>query len=207
MKQLLVLLLFTTMSFRSNAQSEELQQLILNIEKLMQFKKILQNMYDGYKLISNGYNAVKDITEGNFKLHKVFLDGLSEVSPVVKRYKRIADIVDYQLRIVKDSKAAINRLKSDDQFSVEEIRYLSQVYSGLIKETVNCVEELSLVITSGQLRMSDEERLKAIDRLFAKVESQYAFVRDFTNSSLLLSMQRTTEQHQTERMRKLYHLK
>lgn len=204
MKKIVLFIFLCSLSFQSKAQAEEAQQLLLNVEKLLQFKKILQNMYDGFKLISNGYNAVKDISEGNFKLHKVFLDGLSEVSPAVKKYKRIADIIDYQLRIVNDSKKVLQQFKTDKQFSTVEINYLATVYDNLIRQTLKQVEELLLVITAGKLRMSDDERLAAIDRIFVSVESQYGFMHTFSNSTKLLSLQRKTEQDQIDRMRLLH---
>lgn len=204
MKKIILFFLLCSMSFQSNAQAAETQQLLLNLEKLAQFKKILQNMYDGFKLISNGYNAVKDISEGNFKLHKVFLDGLADVSPAVKKYKRIADIIDYQLRIVNDSKKVLQQFRSDKQFNTTELNYLATVYDNLIRQTLKHVEELLLVVTAGKLRMSDDERLAAIDRIFASVESQYSFVREFSNSTKLLSIQRKSEQKQIDRMRLLH---
>lgn len=204
MKKIILFIVLCSLSFQGKAQAEEIQQLLLNLEKLAQFKKILQNMYDGFKLISNGYNAVKDISEGNFKLHKVFLDGLSEVSPTVKKYKRIADIIDYQLSIVNDSKKVLQQFKSDKQFSTVELNYMGTVYDNLIRQTLKHVEELLLVVTAGKLRMSDDERLAAIDRIFISVESQYSFVRDFSNSTRLLSLQRRSEQDQIDRMRLLH---
>lgn len=204
MKKIILFFLLCSMSFQSKAQAAEIQQLLLNLEKLAQFKKILQNMYDGFKLISNGYNAVKDISEGNFKLHKVFLDGLSDVSPAVKKYKRIADIIDYQLRIVNDSKKVLQQFRSDKQFNTTELNYLATVYDNLIRQTLKHVEELLLVVTAGKLRMSDDERLAAIDHIFVFVESQYNFVREFSNSTRLLSLQRRSEQDQIDRMRLLH---
>ncbi len=204
MKKIILFFLLCSMSFQSKAQAAEIQQLLLNLEKLAQFKKILQNMYDGFKLISNGYNAVKDISEGNFKLHKVFLDGLADVSPAVKKYKRIADIIDYQLRIVNDSKKVLQQFRSDKQFNTTELNYLATVYDNLIRQTLKHVEELLLVVTAGKLRMSDDERLAAIDRIFVSVESQYSFVREFSNITKLLSVQRESEQQQIDRMRLLH---
>ena len=184
----------TSLVFTAKAQSFEIQQLLLNWEKLTQFKKILQNMYDGYKVLHEGYTAVKDISEGNFNLHKIFLDGLMQVSPAVKKYKRIADIINYQVRIVKEYKAAFNRFKSDQQFSVQEIDYLGKVYKNIFEQSLKSLDALLLVITAGKLRMSDDERLKAIDKIYATIEDQYSFLRDFNGNTALLSMQRKSEQ-------------
>src|SRR5690606_13782078 len=65
------------------AQTEEIAQLLLNVEKLAQFKQILTDMKKGYDILNGGYRTVKQLTEGNFSLHRVFLDGLMEVSPAV----------------------------------------------------------------------------------------------------------------------------
>jgi hypothetical protein len=207
MKKIIVILLLCSFAFQVKAQSDEAQQLILNWEKLSQFRKILKNMYDGYKILYKGYTAVKDISEGNFNLHKTFLDDLLQVSPAVKKYKRIADIINYQLRIVKEGKAALNKFKVDKQFTIEEIDYTGKVYSNLLRESIKNMDELAMVITAGKLRMSDDERLQAIDRIYLSIEEQYSFLRDFTSNTAMLSLQRKSEQAQIEMSRRIYGLK
>jgi hypothetical protein len=206
MKKLIVILIICSMSFQLKAQSEEVQQLLLNIEKLSQFRKILKNMKDGYQIIFKGYTAVKNISQGNFNLHKTFLDGLMQVSPAVKKYKRIADIISYQLRMAKEYKLAFNRFKEEKQFTIAEIDYLGKVYSNLFNESLKSLDELSMVITSGKLRMSDDERLQAIDKIYLSVEEQYSFLKEFTNNTNLLSLQRKAEKAEIELNRKLYGL-
>jgi hypothetical protein len=206
MKKLIVIMIMCSMSFQLKAQSDEVQQLLLNIEKLAQFKKIFKNMKNGYQIIFKGYTAVKDISQGNFNLHKTFLDGLMQVSPAVKKYKRIADIISYQLRIAKEYKLAFNRFKEEKQFTIDEIDYLGKVYGNLFNESLKSLDELSMVITSGKLRMSDDERLQAIDKIYLAVEEQYSFLKEFTNNSNLLSLQRKAERAEIEMSRRLYGL-
>ena len=76
MKKCIVILWLFLISFSGQvvAQSTEIQQLLLNVEKLAQLKKILSNMKKGYEIVSNGYNTIKDISKGNFNLHEAFLD-------------------------------------------------------------------------------------------------------------------------------------
>ena len=203
MKKMLIILLLVAVNKASLAQSEEAQQLLLNVEKLAQFKKILQNMYDGYKIIHKGYTTVKDLSEGNFSLHKTFLDGLMAVSPAVKKYKRIADIINYQIRIVKEYKGAFSQFKQDRSFAPEEIEYLGKVYANLFDESVKNLDELAVVITAGKLRMSDDERLQAIDRVYASIENQFTFLKEFNNNTALLSLQRKSEQAEIRMSRRL----
>jgi len=119
---------------RASAQSAEIQQLVLNIEKLSQFKKILSDMKKGYELLSGGYNTVKQMSEGNFSLHKTFLDALLQVSPAVKNYKRIGDIAHFQLLLVKESRNGLNRFVNSGSFSPQETAYFEKVYGNLLAE-------------------------------------------------------------------------
>ena len=191
----------------SGAQSQEAKQLQLNVEKLAQLKLMLSNMKKGYDILSKGYTAIKDISKGNFNLHKTFLDGLLQVSPAVRKYKKVAEIIDFQLKIVKEYKAAFNEFKGCKQFTIDEIQYMGKVYGNLFSESLKKLEELAMVITAGELRMSDDERLKAIDRIHKDVTDQYTFLNEFNNSTAMLSAQRDNEQREIELVRKLHGIK
>src|SRR5205085_12086185 len=112
-------------------QSQEAKQLMLDVEKLAQLKLMLQHLKDGYKILQTGYNSIKNISKGNFELHKDFLDGLLQVSPAVRSYKKIADIVGFQLKIVKEYKSAFDEFKGSKHFTADEVSYLAKVYANL----------------------------------------------------------------------------
>ncbi|MEC5143218.1 TerB family tellurite resistance protein [Chitinophaga sp. 212800010-3] len=192
------------LSIPAKAQADELAQLALNIQKLSQLKKILQNMYNGYQIISKGYNTVKDLSQGNFNLHEVFLNGLYAVNPAIKNYKRVGDIINYQARIVKGYKSAFNTFRSSSLFSVEEIEYMSTVYARLTKESLKNLEELMLIVTASKLRMSDDERLKGIDRIYADMEDAWLFLCDFNNRAEMLGFQRAKANNDVETVKVLY---
>ncbi len=207
MKKCLIIGLAIMLNVHVMAQSQEAQQLLLDIEKLAQLKKILNDMYKGYEIVSGGYNAIKDISQGNFSLHKDFLDGLLQVSPAVQKYERIADIINYQTRIVKEYKAAFSKFKTDKNFTITEIDYMGKVYINLLNQSLKNLDELTMVITADKLRMTDDERLQAIDKIFDRIEDQYSFLRNFNNSTSLLSMQRSKEQRDVDVSRKLNGIK
>ena len=186
------------------AQSDEAQQLLLNVEKLAQFKQILSDMKKGYQIISTGYSTIKDLLHGNFNLHKTFLDALMAVSPTVRRYKKIADIIHDQILIVKEYKNAFSRFKQDNNFNPEEIDYLGKVYTNLFKQSLNNLDELTIVITANKLRMSDDERLAAIDRLYDDMNDKLMFLRHFNNNTTILAVQRAREKNDVVTMSKIY---
>lgn len=193
--------------FSANAQSAEIQQLILNIEKLSQFKKILSDMKKGYDILSGGYKAVKDMSEGNFSLHKTFLDALMQVSPVVKNYKRVGDIIECQFALMKESRKGINRIISNERFSRQEIQYFEKVYSNLSRESLRNIDELTSIVTADKLRMSDDERLEAIDKIYEDMHQKVLFLRDFNGSASVLALQRSKESNDVNAVRNSYEFK
>lgn len=189
---------------RVKAQSAEVQQLLLNVEKLSQMKNILKDMKKGYTIISGGYNAIKDISQGNFSLHEVFLDGLMLVSPEVKKYRRVVDIISYQKRIVSEYKSAFSNFKATGNFNPTEVDYLGRVYKQLFDQSVDNLDQLLTIITSSKLRMSDEERLSAIDQIFEDTEDKLMFLRSFNSDALTLSLQREKQRADIKENLSLY---
>lgn len=203
-KGILLGLILVVSSSTVKAQSYEAQQLLLDFEKLLQLKEILDDMYKGYEILSKGYTSIKDISEGNFDLHKDFLDGLLDVNPYVKEYKRIADIIHYQILIVKNTSIALKNFEASDLFSSDEISYMKTIYTNLINESANNIDDLMTVITANQLRMSDDERLAAIDRIFNDVQDKLMFLKSFNNSTSVLAAQRKYELWEVEKGKILY---
>lgn len=207
MKKAIITISLLWTSAISFGQSQEVQQLLLDVEKLAQFKQMLSDLKKGYEILNGGYNAIKNISKGNFNLHQTFLDGLLQVSPAVQKYERITDIIQYQLRIVREGKNALHRFKAEKNFTLSEIDYIGSVYNHLFNESVKNLDDLIIVITSGKLRMSDDERMNAIDHIWSEVQEQYAFLRDFNGSTELLSQAREREQKETEVSKKLNRVK
>jgi DNA repair ATPase RecN len=199
-------LLLMVYPVKSKAQSFEITQLILDIEKLAQLKNILSDLYKSYQILSDGYEAIKNLSQGNFNLHQAFLDGLLGVSPVVKNYKRAADIIENQVRIISEYKSAYSRFSRDKNFNPDEITYLSQVYNNLVSETAKNLENLLNVITADKLRMSDDQRLHAIDGIYESSKDQLMFLRHFNNSTTVLAVQRAVEHNDTQTLKALYNL-
>lgn len=205
-KCVVVLLLILGLPRFLKAQTEEAEQLLLDVQKLSQLKQMLADLKKGYEIIYKGYSTIKNISEGNFNLHQVFLDGLLEVSPAVRNYKKVVDIVSLQLRIVSEYKSAFKQFKENGKFTPGEIDYMGKVYSHLFDESVKNLETLTMVLTSGTLRMSDDERLKQIDTLYEDMVDKLTFLRHFNNQTSVLLLQRTKDQNEINLSKKFYGL-
>lgn len=161
--------------------------LSLDIEKLTQMKQTLQNMYTAYTTLENGYNKVKDVTSGNYSLHQVFLDGLLAISPTVRNYVHVADIVSDEAQILSEYKSALAYFKGSNLFKASELNYAAGVYNKIVDGSLSNIDALTMVLTAGSTRMSDDERLAEIDRIYADMEGKLTALRSFnrrTNSIL-----------------------
>lgn len=189
------------------AQGQELQQLLLNIEKLTQLKSILSDMKTGYQIYQQGYGMVSNLSKGNFNLHQTFYNGLLQVSPAVRKYGRIAEIAAMQAKLISEYKSKQALFRRSGSFSISELDYLGNVYAGLVAKTLSDAEELANILLSGKLRMSDAERINAIDRIYAGSSDRLQFLRYFNNQGIALSLQRQKEIKDTRTMGGLYGLK
>ncbi|MCE7057675.1 TerB family tellurite resistance protein [Algoriphagus sp. AGSA1] len=207
MKKLLILLfplIFTINLQPASAQADEIAQLLLNVTKLSQLKQILSDLEKGYTTLNSGYSQISNIASGNFTIHEAFLDGLLKVNPTVKNYYKVTEIIRFQIKLVKDYKSAFTKLKNSGQFTSREISYLSSVYNNLFKKSLQQLDELTLVLTANRLRMSDEERLAAIDQIHTHMQDQLIFLIAFNQENQVLAMSRIKANQEVNGIKNLY---
>jgi hypothetical protein len=126
------------------------------------------------------------------------------ISPSIRNYGRIAEIVSMQASLVSEYKSASSRFRQSGSFNASELSYMGDVYSRLFSESLDNLMELSHVLTVNQLRMSDAERIKAIDRLYATSSDKLQFLRSFNRQGVLLAIQRTKDAADTRTLKQLY---
>lgn len=190
----------------SKAQSiaQLTEQLALDYQKLAGLKSILSQMYTGYQVLSKGYHAVKDVSQGNFSLHEAFLDGLLIVSPTVRKYPRVTDIITDQSALISEYHSAYSSFKQDKHFNPDEVGYMLSVYNNLVTASLKNLDDLSMVMSDSKMRMSDAERLVAIDRIYTGGHGQLAFLRSFNDQNYRVAVQRAREANDQQTIKSLY---
>ena len=210
MKKAVFILSFLLLSLApfqpAHAQVSAAERLVLDLEKLAQLKKILQEMYEQYEILRNGYNTIKGLARGSFDLHQLFLNGLLSVSPTVKKYERVAQIIADQQTLLSEYKSALSRFTNSKVFSSTELGYLKTVYSNLLDGSAKNIDALAMIITDGTLRMNDAERLNAIDHIYNDMEDRLNFLKSFNNNTSILSLQRQAEVNEIGNLKSIYGL-
>lgn len=199
----ILLFCFVTTSTKAQTTDEWLNQNSTQKKYLLQqiaaLKIYLGYAKKGYNIVTGGINTIRNIKNGDFNLHQDFFNRLKNVNPAIRRYAKVADIIAYQVKIIKQTKLVLQQIGETKQFTEAEMDYCKQVFDTLLDECIKTVEELLLVITSGELEMKDDERLKRIDRLYADVQDKYSFACAFSEDMGLLAVQRLGEQMEINR--------
>ena len=185
-------LLFPGVLLTSSGRTQgfDIQQLLLDVQKLSTLKGILNDMRQGYQELDKDYSAVRDVAQGNFNLHKAFLDGLLAVSPAVRTYQHAIDIVDLQGRLISKYQTAWSFFQKQSRLQPAELTLIGRTFSQLLQDSLDDLADLSRVLTDGTLRASDAERMRQIDGIYNSMVGRVRFLDDFNNRNALLIAQR-----------------
>jgi hypothetical protein len=187
-------------------QQEKTQKKYL-LQQIAALQVYLNYAKKGYEIANKGINIIQNIKKGDFNLHEEFFTSLKKVNPKISRYVKVADIIAYQVRIIKQTKQTIQGITETKQFTTDELDYCKKVFDNLLDECIKNIEELLMVITPDVLEMKDDERLKRVDKIYFDMLDRYSFCSSFSEEMGLLSVQRLGEQIEINRSKIINGLK
>lgn len=178
----------------------QIKYLLQQIAANEMYIKYLQK---GYKIAQSGLQTINDIKQGDFNLHNDFFNSLKSVNPKIKNLAKVADIISFQLQIIKEAKSSVQYIKASNEFTSTEITYLQNVFTHLLDECTKDISYLTIIITSGQTEMSDDERIKSVDFVYNDMQDKLSFSKSFSFDAAMLAMQRNQEQSDIQVSKKL----
>lgn len=182
-----------------NAMDLAVQRLQNATIKLQNAQKAIENAMAKLKL--------KEISEWGEKqrnLFKTYYDELQKVKSIIAYYKRVKDISQKQAQLIKEYKEAYNLIVKDKHFTSTEIIYISQVYTGILQESIKNVEQLVLVVSSFSTQMSDSKRLELIRNASDKIDQNLSHLRQLTQQSIMLSIERSKDEQEQRSIKNYY---
>lgn len=174
------------------------------VDQIVALQVYISYLEKGYRISKDGLNLIGDIKEGEFNLHKNYFNSLKTVNPHIMKYPKIAGILSMQMGILSREQATIGLSEESNQFNTEEIGYIKKVFENLEDEAEKDLDELQLVITNGQMQMTDDERIKEIDRIYSKVQNKYSFSQAFSKQVKQLAQQREQGKETAKELKALY---
>lgn len=151
-------------------------------------------------------DEIGDWVEKQRKLYADYFDELRKVKTVLTYYQRVRDIIEQQVQIVNEYKAAWALFKQDKNFTADELDYMFEVYTGIMDESGKNIDQLFLVINAFVTQMSDAKRLEIINTVSDNVQQNLMDLKEFNEQNKMISLQRATEQGDIDYVKKLYGL-
>ena len=174
------------------------------VDQIAALKVYLGNLKKGVDIVYRGLNTVSNIKNGNFNLHRDFFSSLKNVKPAISNSAKVADIIAFQIYVIRDMKKIYNFCEHNKNFTPEEVRYIAKVHTNMLFLCDASLSELLMIIRSNETEMTDDERLKRIDKIYDDMNDKHAFVQAFSNDTQLISVERDKEKHETDLLRKNY---
>lgn len=181
-----------------NQKASERKLLVQQIAALEVYKRYVKT---GYNIVSSGIHTVRDIKNGDFGLHSAFFTSLKRVSPQIKRYAKVAEIISLHVQLVRNCGAHLKAIRQSGSLTEEELLYIARVFSRLLDAAAALLDELIVLTTDGQLEMNDDGRMQRIDVLYTEALQQYTFMKSFHNESVQLALARNAAYTDIEKLR------
>lgn len=180
----------------------------LKIQRLQNKTIGLQN---AQKAIENALSKLKlkeigDWVRKQRDLYQKFYDELWKVRNTISTYQRVRAIIARQEQLVQEYRFTWHMANQDKHFTKDELQYMQRVYTGILEESIQNLEQILLVINSYKTKMSDAKRLDVINKAGDRIDQNYNDLQQFNNQNISLSMSRAKDMHEIESVRKLYGL-
>lgn len=175
------------------------------LDQILALKTYTNYLEKGYDIVQKGSAIISDIKKGDFSLHNGYFNSLKSINPAIASYSRIPAIIADQASIIKTFRIFISKSPQlASQLSGDDLKYINQVYSNLIADCEEVVNELIFVTTKNEAQMTDEERIKKIDSIYYDMRDKATFAKSFINEASLLAANRMIEQSQVDNSKKIY---
>lgn len=174
---------------------------------LQQIAKLQVQIYQvkqGYDIVRNGLNTIGNWTNGEYKLHQNHFNSLVNVNPNIKNSEKVQEARKIYREILREFNSAIVRAQGSGLFDPKEITYYNQVNERLIKDCRHLIESLTAMVSDGQLKMTDDERMANIDKYHAEMLSNYTFARNFCGDIRSTQLARKKYKDDAEQVRMLF---
>jgi len=206
MKKLLIIILWLVAIQASYSQgvgewfNQKKTQTKYLVQQIAALKVYTEYLEKGYDIAKKGLGTIQSFTNGEFNLHNVFFGTLKAVSPKIKKYPRLADIIIMEAEIIQHSSKVYRSVKGNGVYHANEIEYVGRVFDRVLKDVESTISDLSDIITDDKYLMSDDERIERIEKLYLIVRGTYLFTKEFCDETIQLGAERSHEKEEIDLM-------
>ena len=168
---------------------------------LQNAQKVLENEMSKLKLTEIG-----DWANRQKELYANYFDELWKIKSTIGTYQSVKENISKQVQLVREYSKAFTLFRQDPNFTAAELKYMQQVYTGIMDESLKNIEQLQLVITAFATQMTDAKRVEIIQAAHDNMEQNLTDLRQFNQQNIKISLQRAKEKNDINAVKKLYGL-
>jgi len=166
---------------------------------LQNAQKVVENQLNQLKL-----SQIAGVGQQQTDLFTKYYNELYTVKEVITDYEEVKNITLEQEALVREYQSAWSLTQQDKHFSVAELEYISSVYTGILKASINNLDHLMALVNSFKTQMSDGKRMELINNTSRHVDENYNDLKEFNNQNIELSLERANDENDIQSTKNLY---
>lgn len=155
---------------------------------------------EGYEIARDGLSLAGDITSGEFSLHKNYFGSLSEISPVVRGSADVIKIIALQKEVVE----VLSGVSESKFLHPSDKKYIENVRKGMLKASLDDLDQLLLLISAGVMELSDGQRLERLKNVLYNIRRKATLARELSTHVQALILQRKREANAVDALGEIY---
>lgn len=140
-------------------------------------------------------------------LYARYFQQLGRLKTVLSTYWKVKEIMKRQVQLVSEYNKAWNRLKKDPHFTAAELNQINRIYSGILTQSLQSLDQLTIACSVITTKMSDGKRMQLITKAGASIEQYLADLRRFNARNARFSLARAIDLADFVITRKIYGVK
>ncbi len=166
---------------------------------LQNAQKVIENQLSKLRL-----TEISGWTDQQKKLYSEYYTELWKIKSTIAYYQRIKDVTLKQASLIQQYHRTWTLFKQDKHFRPEELNYMENVYSGILKASMQNLDQILMVINGFKTQMTDEQRLELIEQASDRLDGNYNDLKQFNNQNISISLQRGRDLADTRSIKKWY---
>lgn len=158
----------------------------------------------GYTIINNAIQLTDGFKTGEFNLHDSYYKELSRVSDPVKNSPVVKQTLSLYHKIGLDRQAVSKKAKASELFKKVELDELNGIYNRIQEAADKDLDELKLLITGGILQMTEDARMKAINKINGSMKKRYSALTSLNSEVMTILKGRKEQKEQAAMLKQLY---
>lgn len=137
-------------------------------------------------------------------LYAGYYKELNEVRGPIADYDEVKSVISKQKQLVMEYQAASSLFNHDAHFSPGELKYMGNVYNGILQESLQNLDQLLMVVSNLSTQMDDAERLGRIGQAAKAMQTNLDHLRQFNRQNAGLSLMRAKDAQDRQHVKQCY---